>query len=614
MNYRPEIDGLRAIAVLPVILFHAGIGLFSGGFVGVDVFFVISGYLITKIILGELEQNKFGLLKFYERRARRILPALFFIVFSCVPFAYFILLPNDLVNFGRSLVAVPIFLSNVLFWSERGYFGGATELKPLVHTWSLAVEEQFYLVFPIILMLFWFHLRRWIGPFILVAIACSLYLSWLLTDLHFETAFYLPFARAWELMVGAAAAYYTNTLANIGRKLSGVLSTFGISLIFYAVFSFDQTTIFPGFATAVPVFGTFLLIIAGPSRNIVNRILASTWLVKIGLVSYSLYLWHQPIFVFFRHLSISDHIIVIGIPLSFILSVFTYRFIEAPFRDKLKFSMNGIFIYSAIASLALIFLGMILIFNDGFLHRFAESDRKILNQIVDQGDYNQTRFDQLKMKAFDATSKRRILVIGDSYAKDLINVMYEGRLDTTVQFSTKQINSECGNSFTSKNVDEFIPKNRARRCDWMGRYEDPRLRSLMMDADEIWLASSWLDWVVDLMPETVAALSTQTDAELKVFGSKSFGEISVDAMLKINPDQRHLFRQKASSEVLFTNQRLKAVIPKNVFVDLSDVFCGGDAAECVIFTKEGLLISADGGHLTKAGAEHLSESFVKLLK
>ena len=159
MNYRPEIDGLRAIAVLPVILFHAGIGLFSGGFVGVDVFFVISGYLITKIILDELEQNKFGILKFYERRARRILPALFFIVFSCVPFAYFILSPNDLVSFGRSLVAVPTFLSNVLFWSERGYFGGATELKPLVHTWSLAVEEQFYVFFQISVSLSGFYLE-----------------------------------------------------------------------------------------------------------------------------------------------------------------------------------------------------------------------------------------------------------------------------------------------------------------------------------------------------------------------------------------------------------------------------------------------------------------------
>ncbi|MDC1251200.1 acyltransferase [Gammaproteobacteria bacterium] len=613
MNYRPEIDGLRAIAVLPVIFFHAGIELFSGGFVGVDVFFVISGYLITKIILTDLEQDKFRIVTFYERRARRILPALFFIIFSCLPFAYFILDPSALVDFGESLVAVPTFLSNVLFWSERGYFGGATELKPLIHTWSLAVEEQFYLVFPIILMVFWFHLRKWTGPFILFLIVCSLYLSWFLTELHFETAFYLPLARAWELMVGSAAAYYGIRLANLGNQYSSILSITGLSLIFYAVLNFDGTTNFPGYAATMPVFGTFLLIIAGPSRNLVNRVLSSRWLVNIGLVSYSLYLWHQPVFVFFRHLSLSEYIIIFGIPLSILLSLFTYRFIETPFRDKAKFSMKNIFMYSIVASSVSIVFGLILIFNDGFLNRYAEADQKILKQFVNQGKYNQTRFDELEMKAFNGTSKRRILVVGDSYAKDLINVMYEGGVDTTLQFSTKQINSECGNSYTDSDIDSFIPENRLRRCKWIGRYEDPSMRLIMAEADEIWLVSSWFDWVVDLIPETLAALSTEFDAEIKVFGSKSFGDISSSKILKIDPSQRPLYKQASSSRVLATNERLKQIIPADNFVDLSTVSCGGDVAQCAIFTQEGLLISSDGGHLTKAGAKHLSVGFMNLL-
>lgn len=613
MNYRPEIDGLRAIAVLSVILFHAGLELFSGGFVGVDVFFVISGYLITKIILADLEQDKFRIVNFYERRARRILPALFFIVFSCLPFAYFIFLPNDLANFGRSLIAIPTFLSNVLFWSERGYFGGVTEFKPLIHTWSLAVEEQFYLVFPFILMLIWYYLRIWIGLLILLTIACSLYLSWFLTNLHFETAFYLPFARAWELMFGSVAAFYGKQLANLGNKYSDILSITGLSLIFYAVFSFDGTTIFPGYSALVPVLGTFLLIIVGQRRNFINRALASPWLVKIGLLSYSLYLWHQPIFAFFRHLSLSDYIIVIGIPLSFILSLLSYRFIETPFRDKIKFSRKDIFVYSAVASSMSIVFGMIFIFNDGFINRYAEADQKILQQFVNQGSYNQSRFDQIEMRPFNETSKRRVLVVGDSYAKDLINVMYEGRMDTVIQFSTKQINSECGNSYTTKNFDKFIPKSRARRCEWMGRYEDPRMRSLMIEADEIWLVNSWMDWVIELMPETLTALSTKFDAEIKVFGSKNFGDISISKMLKINPSKRYNYSQAASVEVLYTNQRLKEIIPADNFVDLSVVSCGGDVAECAIFTKEGLLISTDGGHLTRAGAKHLSRNFIKLL-
>ena len=155
MKYRAEIDGLRAIAVVPVILFHAGFTLFSGGFVGVDVFFVISGYLITTIILSEKEQGKFSILNFYERRARRIIPVLFFIIIVCLPFSWFLLLPSDLKIFSKSLVAVSLFSSNILFWSETGYWGASNELKPLLHTWSLAVEEQYYILFPIFLMIMW---------------------------------------------------------------------------------------------------------------------------------------------------------------------------------------------------------------------------------------------------------------------------------------------------------------------------------------------------------------------------------------------------------------------------------------------------------------------------
>ena len=165
MEYRREIDGLRALAVLPVIFFHAGYESFSGGFVGVDVFFVISGYLITKIILSDLEHGRFSIVGFYERRARRILPALFFVMLVCLPFAWRWLLPGDMKDFSQSLVAVVAFSSNLLFWKESGYFDVAAELKPLLHTWSLAVEEQYYLFFPVFLMLAW---RIGKGPILLI--------------------------------------------------------------------------------------------------------------------------------------------------------------------------------------------------------------------------------------------------------------------------------------------------------------------------------------------------------------------------------------------------------------------------------------------------------------
>lgn len=162
MDYRRELDGLRALAVLPVILFHAGFETFSGGFVGVDVFFVISGYLITTIILAELNRGNFSIVNFYERRARRILPALFLVMLACIPFAWILLAPADLNSFAKSLVAVSLFVSNVFFWKDGDYFETAAELKPLIHTWSLAVEEQYYVLFPLFLMLFWKFGKRWI--------------------------------------------------------------------------------------------------------------------------------------------------------------------------------------------------------------------------------------------------------------------------------------------------------------------------------------------------------------------------------------------------------------------------------------------------------------------
>jgi hypothetical protein len=240
---------------------------------------------------------------------------------------------------------------------------------------------------------------------------------------------------------------------------------------------------------------------------------------------------------------------------------------------------------------------------------------KKLNQFIDQGNYNQSRFDKLKMRSFDDSNKLRILVVGDSYAKDVVNVMYEGQMDQFIQFSTKQINSECGNSFTNKNIEKFIPQKRSRRCETIGRYEDPQLQILMSQADEIWLVSSWKDWVVDLIPETLASLSANSDAKLRVFGTKNFGTISPESILKIKPSKRRYYMQESSASVALINQRLREIIPEDIFVDLGNISCGEKGTSmCRIFTEDGLLISADGGHLTKEGAKYLSQDLLKHLK
>lgn len=207
-EYRREVDGLRAVAVVPVMLFHAGFQEFGGGFVGVDVFFVISGYLITTIILGELKRGSFSIATFYERRARRILPALFFVMAMCIPFAWCWLLPSDMEEFAKSLRAVSIFGSNILFAQKSGYFDTAAELKPLLHTWSLAVEEQFYVLFPLLLMLMWRFGKKWTVILLVLIAAASLGVAHgNVFDDPAATFFLLP-TRVWELALGSFVAFY----------------------------------------------------------------------------------------------------------------------------------------------------------------------------------------------------------------------------------------------------------------------------------------------------------------------------------------------------------------------------------------------------------------------
>jgi peptidoglycan/LPS O-acetylase OafA/YrhL len=231
LSYRREIDGLRTVAVLPVILFHAGVSVFPGGFVGVDIFFVISGYLITTIILREIEEGQFSIIDFYERRARRILPALFLVMLCCLPFAWFKMLPFQLEAFGKSLIAVVLFISNILFWREDNYFRAASEEKPLLHTWSLAVEEQYYIFFPIFLVLLWRFGPRAVAPTIFAAVVFSLAAAeWGARNMP-SASFYLIPTRAWELLVGSLTACWMIRRPRIDGLPAEIGGGVGLALI-----------------------------------------------------------------------------------------------------------------------------------------------------------------------------------------------------------------------------------------------------------------------------------------------------------------------------------------------------------------------------------------------
>ncbi len=373
MEYRKEIDGLRSIAVIPVILFHGGFEWLSGGYIGVDVFFVISGFLISSIILSELAAGTFTIASFYERRARRILPALFFIILMTLPFAWFWLLPYELIDFGKSIIAANLFSSNILFWLESDYFAATSEAIPLLHTWTLAVEEQFYIIFPLFMMLFWNLGKRRLAMIIALIGLLSLGLSeWGWREFP-EANFYLLPSRAWEFMIGALVALYLQNKSQSRNPVNHWASFLGLGLIVVPLFVFDKGTPFPSFYTLAPTVGTALILLYTTPNTLVYRLLSLRFMVGIGLISYSAYLWHQPIFVFARLISLQEPSLWLMGLLSVVtlgLSYLSWRFVEAPFRNKQRFSRKSIFVGSVVFSLAFIATGAALILSEGAANRF----------------------------------------------------------------------------------------------------------------------------------------------------------------------------------------------------------------------------------------------------
>jgi peptidoglycan/LPS O-acetylase OafA/YrhL len=365
LQYRSEVDGLRALAVIPVILFHAGVPGFNGGYVGVDVFFVISGYLITSILLKDIEAGKFSIAGFYERRARRILPALFFVILCTIPFAWKWMPPTQLKDYSESLVATTFFFSNFLFWKEVGYFAAAAAEKPLLHTWSLAIEEQFYLFFPVLLWTFMIFGRRKsvlaLGFIALVSFGVS---TWAYAP-DSATNFYLIHSRAWELLIGSLLVFLEEKKLHtdkFSQPWAQTLAGIGLTLIIVPVFVYSERTPNSGNYTLLPVVGTCLILAFATPATYIGRILSHRFIVSIGLVSYSAYLWHQPIFAFARLREINDpggFLIGILIGLTTILAYLSWRYVERPFRDRNQICRKDIFKFTFIAAVIVGAIGLV---------------------------------------------------------------------------------------------------------------------------------------------------------------------------------------------------------------------------------------------------------------
>ncbi|MDA7760271.1 acyltransferase [Amylibacter sp.] len=419
IKYRPEVDGLRALAIVPVVFFHANFSAFSGGFVGVDVFFVISGYLISSLILSDVAQGSFSFTSFYERRARRILPALFLVIACSMPFVWLLYLPNDMKDFSESVAAVPLFLSNFVFESQSGYFERATDIKPLIHTWSLAVEEQFYLFFPAVLLLLLRFGKVWMFCLIILLSILSLALAeWGTRHAPTDAYFLLP-TRIWELLLGVLVAFYL--FYQKQQCISDIGCLLGILMILVSIFIFDTETPFPGISALLPTIGTCLFILFAGPQTISFQIFSNRYVVLLGLISYSLYLWHQPIFAIVKYQSnenLSTSTSIMMIVISTILAFISWKYIEAPWRDASRVSNEKLTICGVVFSVFFITFGIIGSLMNGDLYRFNNETLAISNPTSGSSCPTPKVADGGCLIG-DITKSPSIIVLGDSHARAL---------------------------------------------------------------------------------------------------------------------------------------------------------------------------------------------------
>lgn len=642
MKYRPEIDGLRAVAVIPVILFHVGFGSFSGGYVGVDVFFVISGYLITTLILSAQERGSFSILEFYERRIRRILPALFTVMLVSLPFAWLWLSPGDMKDFSDSLIAVSTFSSNVLFWHESGYWESASELKPLLHTWSLAVEEQFYLLFPAFLLLTRGLGRRWTLGAVLTLATISLGLSWWAAQRAPALGFYLLPTRIWELAIGVVIGFcllhrsqsQDSPPARWRSMKAELLPAIGLGAIGFAVVCFDHRTPFPGLHALVPTLGAALVIVFCTPRSWIGRLLSSRPMVTVGLISYSAYLWHFLIFALARHRALADPDPItlgsLGVA-SLVLAYLSWRYVERPFRDRTKLSRKQIFRFALAGSATFIVIGLMGRATHGFAERrgidalSASASAQALD--VNPGLSVLCDGNKVSETACRTDEQPDILVWGDSYAMHLVDGILASNPKARIIQVTKSV---CGPIFDrAPSFEPGYGPAWGAEClafndavhDWLKTQST--LRYAVLSSPFIqYLSGDNLDRDGELRPTNVTsarAALLSTLAELEGFGIKpivfspppsngrDLGRCVVKAKWQgASLDDCNFSMHEMSEDVLSAHDFLMPIAPHYRVVFLEDLLC--PAGRCI--THLGTIpVFRDAGHFSRAGSAAAGRKF-----
>jgi len=635
MIYRPEIDGLRAIAVAAVVLYHAkieffGSALFEGGYIGVDVFFVISGYLIGKNIFAEYqERQKIDFWAFYERRARRLLPVLLTVICASFVASWFILLPSSFVEFGKSVPAAILFVSNFFFLEATTAYGADDSLfKPLLHTWSLSVEEQFYILFPIAALGLLKFGRG--TPFILSGAALlSLFYAHWMGQRYPENNFFLLPGRIWELLAGVLLAHQdvyrrTISLGYADSFLAGV----GLLLIGASTLVFSATTLHPGLPTIAPVLGTLMVIAFAKTDNLTGRLLAFSPLVGLGLLSYSLYLWHFPIFALLRlnDPQVSVTALLIGIILSLLLSAASYRWIEQPFRNRqiiprLLFARAvGYF------ALATIFLCAIVFNRHGDFGRFDYIKSSLPGYQIDNADLEDSRTEfiiDIGEKAEFRNNTLKVLVIGNSHAEDLFSAVEQNAiLFPKFSFQLYVIQVACFNEDRS-NTREFFSNQTylnsdviliapqyafGRRC----QFGDKHFQSDMSGIERLIERAIEDGKMISVASNSVEFAEVGSEALIDSIVVRNLPRSDSDRVELISEVNRSYFENRNTYRdgVEAINKIVQDLAEKYelTYLNKEDFICDRVARTCDAMTTEGIKVFTDHSHMSVEGALYLGKN------
>lgn len=633
LNYRPEIDGLRTVAVLPVIVYHAEFPfgdniLLSGGYLGVDIFFVISGYLITSLILNEVASTGgFSILGFYERRVRRLLPALIAVTVASFCAAWQILLPAQLVDFCYSVLASLFFVSN-FYWdlSLEVYGAQPALLKPMLHTWSLAVEEQYYIGFPLVLLGILTWCRAQLIPLLLVLAGASLLFAQWFTAVDANSAFYMLPSRLWELLAGGILACVMVRHSDVlsGHKLAGLASLSGLLIIVVSLILFDHDSHHPGFLTLLPVLGTLLIIGCTGQGDPVSRLLSSPVIVSIGLISYSLYLWHFPIFAFARniHVDITNQEKLVWIVLTFACAILSYLAVEKPFRNRRLIPTGPALLVIGVLSLCIVLCAAYTVqqngvrerhFELGELYGINEFDNTVLQKrswtilndlAAEQGlgrsfPLKPSEFESTRLWFSDRTDTEKVLIVGVSTTRCLFNAFYLNRdkfefaefgrfgmhRDVLPEHVTQLFNSP------NFEVADTIVLSFAVRRENLAAYSK-LLEGIVAAGKRVLIASN---------PQKFILRNGKAPFDWHMSKQQANGAQRLDF--------RTIFYADRMQDGLDLNSQLEALAVEHnaTYLDMEELVCDASAQQCDGVTPEGYKAYYDGVHWTLEGAEYFGE-------